>query len=307
MAGIAGIIILLLDVAILVLARDGRNKKKEMEVLLQRLDDALEGGEGAYAYDESMDSAIADRLNKLLRSSSMGKERAYQDRDRIKSLISDISHQIRTPLSNIMLYTGLLQEKKLDGQSRMLADQIQGQAEKLDFFMKELIRSSYMETDMIVVSPRTAPVGELVDRACQAVEAEALKKGILIRQPETDRIICKFDMKWTLEAVRNILENALKYSAKHTRVFVKTYQKESSNHLCLEITNTAGYPMDFTKEEIIERFFRGDKQRSSEGNGLGLAIVSTYVKALGGEFDIKIDCDQFKACVEMPLSAITIT
>ena len=65
MAGIAGIIILLLDVAILVLARDGRNKKKEMEVLLQRLDDALEGGEGAYAYDESMDSAIADRLNKL--------------------------------------------------------------------------------------------------------------------------------------------------------------------------------------------------------------------------------------------------
>ena len=64
---------------------------------------------------------------------------------------------------------------------------------------------------------------------------------------------------------------------------------------------------DFTKEEIIERFFRGDKQRSSEGNGLGLAIVSTYVKALGGEFDIKIDCDQFKACVEMPLSAITIT
>lgn len=166
MAGIAGIIILLLDVAILVLARDGRNKKKEMEVLLQRLDDALEGGEGAYAYDESMDSAIADRLNKLLRSSSMGKERAYQDRDRIKSLISDISHQIRTPLSNIMLYTGLLQEKKLDGQSRMLADQIQGQAEKLDFFMKELIRSSYMETDMIVVSPRTAPVGELVDRAC---------------------------------------------------------------------------------------------------------------------------------------------
>ena len=54
-------------------------------------------------------------------------------------------------------------------------------------------------------------------------------------------------------------------------------------------------------------FFVGDKQRSSEGNGLGLAIVSTYVKALGGEFDIKIDCDQFKACVEMPLSAITIT
>ena len=58
--------------------------------------------------------------------------------------------------------------------------------------------------------------------------------------------------------------------------------------------------MDFTKEEITERFARGDKARSGEGNGLGLAIVSTYAKALGGEFDIKIDCDQFKACLEMP-------
>ncbi len=114
----------------------------------------------------------------------MGKERAYQDRDRIKSLISDISHQIRTPLSNIMLYTGLLQEKNLDGQSRMLADKIQGQAQKLDFFMKELVRSSYMETDMIVVTPQTASAEELIDRACQAVEVEALKKRILIRKPK---------------------------------------------------------------------------------------------------------------------------
>ena len=58
--------------------------------------------------------------------------------------------------------------------------------------------------------------------------------------------------------------------------------------------------MDFTKEDIVERFARGDKARSSEGNGLGLAIVSTYTKALGGEFDIRIDCDQFRAVVELP-------
>ena len=65
--------------------------------------------------------------------------------------------------------------------------------------------------------------------------------------------------------------------------------------------NTSAYPMDFTKEDIVERFARGDKARTSDGNGLGLAIVSTYAKALGGEFDIKIDCDQFKACVMMPV------
>lgn len=285
MAGIAGIIILLLDVAILVLARDGRNKKKEMEVLLQRLDDALEGGEGAYAYDESMDSAIADRLNKLLRSSSMGKERAYQDRDRIKSLISDISHQIRTPLSNIMLYTGLLQEKKLDGQSRMLADQIQGQAEKLDFFMKELIRSSYMETDMIVVSPRTAPVGELVDRACQAVEAEALKKGILIRQPETDRIICKFDMKWTLEAVRNILENALKYSPEGSEVQIEIAPNE--DFTCISIQDEGIGIREEEQGLVFERFYRSRDVKKEPGMGIGLYLAREIISRQGGYIEAR--------------------
>ena len=98
---------------------------------------------------------------------------------------------------------------------------------------------------------------------------------------------------------QNLIENALKYSAKGTRVFVKTYFQKNgeSNRLCVDITNTSAYPMDFEKEDIVERFARGDKARSSEGNGLGLAIVSTYAKALGGEFDIKIDCDQFKACL----------
>ena len=285
MAGIAGIIILLLDVAILVLARYGRNKKKEIEVLLQRLDDALEGGEGAYAYDESMDSAIADRLNKLLRSSSMGKERAYQDRDRIKSLISDISHQIRTPLSNIMLYTGLLQEKKLDGQSRMLADQIQGQAEKLDFFMKELIRSSYMETDMIVVSPRTAPVGELVDRACQAVEAEALKKGILIRQPETDRIICKFDMKWTLEAVRNILENALKYSPEGSEVEIEIAPNEAFT--CISIQDEGIGIREEEQGLVFERFYRSRDVKKEPGMGIGLYLAREIISRQGGYIEAR--------------------
>ena len=285
MAGIAGIIILLLGVAILVLARDGRNKKKEMEVLLQRLDDALEGGEGAYAFDESMDSAIADRLNKLLRSSSTGKERAYQDRDRIKSLISDISHQIRTPLSNIMLYTGLLQEKKLDGQSRMLSDQIQEQAEKLDFFMKELVRSSYMETDMIVVSPRTAPVGELVNRACQAVEAEALKKGILIRQPETDRIICKFDMKWTLEAVRNILENALKYSPEGSEVQIEIAPNEAFT--CISIQDEGIGIREEEQGLVFERFYRSRDVKKEPGMGIGLYLAREIISRQGGYIEAR--------------------
>ena len=77
------------------------------------------------------------------------------------------------------------------------------------------------------------------------------------------------------------------------------YKRQEEN-VCMEITNTSGYLMDFEKEDIVERFARGDKARSSEGNGLGLAIVSTYAGALGGAFDIHIDCDQFKAKLAFP-------
>lgn len=117
------------------------------------------------------------------------------------------------------------------------------------------------------------------------------------------------DNMYCYRICQNLLENTLKYSAKGTRVFVKTSVKSGEGasdgsrkgrRICLEITNTSGYLMDFTEEDIVERFARGDRARSSEGNGLGLAIVSTYTKALGGEFDIRIDCDQFRACVELP-------
>lgn len=285
MAGIAGTIILLLSAVAFLLARDCRNKKKEMEVLLQRLDDALNGEVEVSAYDESLDSAITERLDKLLRSSSMGKERAYQDRDRIKSLISDISHQIRTPLSNIMLYTGLLQEKNQDGQSRMLADKIQGQAQKLDFFMKELVRSSYMETDMIVVTPQTASAEELIDRACQAVEVEALKKRVLIRKPEGERIFCKFDMEWTLEAVRNILENALKYSPEGSEVRIEIAPNEAFT--CIRIQDKGIGIREEEQGLIFERFYRSRDVKKEPGMGIGLYLAREIIARQGGYIEVR--------------------
>lgn len=259
--------------------------KIEMETLLQRLDDALDGEVKEYAYDESMDSAIAERLNKLLRSSSMGKDKAYKDRDRIKSLISDISHQIGTPLSNIMLYTGLLQERNQDEQSRRLADKIQRQAEKLNFFMKELSRSSYLETDMIVVSPQTARVEELVNRACQAVEVEALKKGILISQADGNGIFCKFDMKWTLEAVGNILENALKYSPEGSKVRIEIIPNEAFT--CIRIQDEGIGIREEEQGLVFERFYRSPDVKSEPGLGIGLYLAREIISRQGGYIEVR--------------------
>lgn len=90
------------------------------------------------------------------------------------------------------------------------------------------------------------------------------------------------DSVYLYRVCQNLIENALKYAASGTRVFLKTFVSKEDLHIeirrkiVFEITNTSGYPINFEKEEIVERFARGDKARSSEGNGLGLAIVSTY-------------------------------
>ena len=150
---------------------------KKMEAtyqnLLQRLDRAIGGEIQDTAYDESMDTAVTERLNRVVQISRMNQEKAEKERDIIKSLISDISHQVRTPLTNIMLYVGLLKEQDLDNDTKLLVDKIGKQSEKLEFFMKELVRLSYAEQEMISMHPKIMSVEEILHTSCQIVELAA--------------------------------------------------------------------------------------------------------------------------------------
>ena len=112
-------------------------------------------------------------------------------------------------LTNIMLYAGLLQENAITDDSIKMAKQIQRQSEKLDFFMNELVKSSYMETEMIAVHREENSIDELFAEACQEVELAALKKKIIFNIKECDRS-GSFDMKWTKEVLINLLDNAIK-------------------------------------------------------------------------------------------------
>lgn len=213
-----------------------RHFRKKLEAvyqeLLQRLDRALGGEIQDTAYDESMDAAVTERLNGVVRILGMSRERAEEERDTVKSLISDISHQVRTPLTNIMLYTGLLQEQPLGSSAAVLADKIGQQSKKLDFFMKELLKSSYAEQEMISIHPEMTSVEEILDLSCQMTELAALKKKIdLVREP-TDAF-CFADRKWTVEALGNVLENAVKYSPEYSQVSVRVVLYEA--FVCIQV------------------------------------------------------------------------
>lgn len=208
--------------------------RHEMEELLQRLDNALSGKRQDMIYNETLDSAVSERLDKLIQMSDRMVQQTDNEISSIRALISNLSHQIKIPLTNIMLYTSILQEKLEGEKNKELVQKVSAQAEKLDFFMQQLVKSSYAEIEMLHLMPEKYSVNELLGKACQTVELAALKKHIIVERRHTE-LTALFDMKWTVEGISNILDNAIKYSPENTMVDIQVIAYES--FICVQVTD----------------------------------------------------------------------
>lgn len=275
------------------------------QMLLERLDRAIDGEMQEEIFDESVDAAVTEKLNRLLELTNMHQEQAETERDTIKSIISNITHQIRTPVTNIMLYTGLLQEIVAAlGQDGGVTENIshlllklQKQADKLDFFMKELVKSTYTEQEMISLHPEMTDVQEIMAAACQTVELSAMKKGIVIavqsagdvqqhgKEETADGILCYADRKWTVEALENVLDNAVKYSPSGSRIDVRLRTGES--FLCVEIEDRGCGIREEEQGRIFERFYRAEEVSAEPGFGIGLYLVREVLSRQGGYARVK--------------------
>lgn len=239
-------------------------------------------------------------MQKLWKSRKKSLEKVSRSDQLRVDLITNVSHDLKTPLTSMVGYIELIKKEELSDVVKDYVDVISARAEKLGEMINSLFNLAKASSGNVELHKEKFEVNRLLEQIF-ADMSEQIKESELkfVKQYTEESTEIVSDNAYFYRICQNLIENALKYSAKGTRVFVKTYFQKNgeSNRLCVDITNTSAYPMDFEKEDIVERFARGDKARSSEGNGLGLAIVSTYAKALGGEFDIKIDCDQFKACL----------
>ena len=249
-----------------------------------------------------MDAALKEALE-IERRSMEQVSRSDQLR---MDLITNVSHDLKTPLTSMVGYVELLKKEELGDTARDYLEVISRRAQKLKEMIESLFSLAKVSSGNVELRREKITMNRMIEQIFADMDDK-------IRQSELEfvQILSREDTHLTTDSgymyriCQNLLENALKYSARGTRVFVKTFvvpgekknaaQESREQKVGLEVTNTAGYRMDFTKEDIVERFARADAARTSEGNGLGLAIVSTYAKALGGEFDIFIDCDQFKA------------
>lgn len=254
---------------------------------------------------DSVKEVSAKRLAEAVEIERQSLEKAAKSEQLKVDLISNVSHDLKTPLTSMVGYLELLKKEDLPEAAADYVEVISDKAEKLKEMIESLFSLAKASSGNIKMTPESIELNRLVEQIMADLEDRVENSGLhfVLQMTDEDTHFIS-DNLHMYRVCQNLIENALKYSAKGTRVFVKTFAQAESvsgrRQLCLEITNTAGYLMDFDKDDIVERFARGDKARSSEGNGLGLAIVSTYTSAMGGAFDISIDCDQFKAKLTFP-------
>ncbi|KUO49809.1 MAG: histidine kinase [Desulfitibacter sp. BRH_c19] len=254
--------------------------KNTINRLNHMLDSAISGNFSESTYDESMLSALEVKLGRFLSMSLFAENNLSTEKERIKALISDISHQTKTPISNIILYSQLLNEQKqLPNNSLEMIKQITVQSEKLDFLIKALIKTSRLETDIISVVPKADSVLDLVNDVYYKIKKNAEEKNIKI-QTICEECKAVFDKKWTEEALYNILDNALKYTPNGGNISVSVIPYEMFCRIDI-VDNGIGI-REGDINSIFMRFYRSIDVNQYEGVGIGLFLAREIVTKQGG-------------------------
>lgn len=213
-------------------------------------------------------------------------------------LITNVSHDLRTPLTSIIGFGELLEKEKLSIEGANQLKQLNNKAEYMRRLVDELFELTKVSSGVIEPHFENIDLIKLAEQTCGLLEDKIQAKNLVVKRHYSDNsIILNTDGTMLHQVISNLLGNAIKYSPEGSRIHIMI-NKESGN-IFVRMTNISSYEMDFTPEEIVQRFARGDKARSTSGSGLGLAIAQTYTDAIGGDFHIEIDGEQFIAIVKL--------
>lgn len=255
---------------------EGRERK-----FLQRLEEMIQkagqGGVERTEISESRYSALEDSLKRLLEDSHLSAESQKRQKDLVQGLISDIAHQTLTPIANLKMYTELLRETGT--QDAELVDTLEGQADRLDFLIRSLVKLSRMENGIIHVHPCAARVSDLLDRLQQDYAGRAGEKGVVLHIERTG-LTAVFDMKWTGEAVGDLVDNALKYTPPGGRVDIAA--RAYPFFIRLDIRDTGIGIGKGEIDRIFGRFYRGISVQDQPGVGIGLYLAREMIQAQKG-------------------------
>ncbi|MDD3140207.1 MAG: HAMP domain-containing sensor histidine kinase [Lachnospiraceae bacterium] len=266
-----------------------RKMKQLMNSLIHILDSAIDGSFTVTAFDESALSAVEAKMSRFLSSCTVSSKNLTMEKENIKCLISDISHQTKTPVANILLYSQILMEHDLPEDSAICAKSLATQAEKLEFLMLALVKVSRLESGIIAVNPQKGTGQVLLDSVIAQIRPKAEEKEITI---ETELIngTVYYDPKWTVEAIYNVLDNAVKYSPRQSTVTIRSVPYNLFFRIDI-IDQGIGIAKD-EQEKIFARFYRSANVSEQEGVGLGLFLTREILSDGGGYIKVSRALEQ---------------
>ncbi len=236
--------------------------------------------------DDMMLSKIQYQIMKLSDILKSQSKKEKLEKEKITALISDISHQLRTPLSNLNMYNNLLFDNSLsEVKKNEFLKNMQSQIEKLNWLMEALIKMSRLETGLIDLKCQRIPILQTLLQAVNMVAPKAEKKSIDITFKGDESIRVNHDTKWTQEAMFNILDNAVKYSPENTVIslFLEKYEL-----FCrIDISDEGSGIAEPDINKIFTRFYRGDNTNYIEGVGIGLFLSREIIAEQGGYIKVK--------------------
>lgn len=279
-----GLVAVVVIAAVVVIVFEHIRLRDIFRSLDRMLDSAIEGSFSESRYDESQLSAVENKLARYLSQCVSASRQLEWEKGHLRGLIADISHQTKTPLASIIIYAGLMQETSLTEECRGYAEALSMQAERLQFLIEELVKSGRLELGVIKVHPERGQIALCVSAAVEQTLPAANAKNISITWENT-AFIAVFDPKWTLEALSNLLDNAVKYTPPGGEIKINVRRYEM--FCCVDISDNGAGISEEEHGRIFERFYRSKAVRNAQGVGLGLYLAREIISAQGGYIKVK--------------------
>lgn len=252
------------------------------------LDDILSGKGLIEEQEEVWDTLwgkCKEKLSQVDRIWRKKEEASLAEKRQMKELISDISHQTRTPIANMKLYLEFLQEEELSEKGEEFLKNLGRQADKLDFLLQSMVKMSRLEAGIIQIKSEPGNLYETLTKSVTEIVPAAAAKQIELSVDCEEAYILRHDSKWTEEAIFNVLDNAVKYTGSFGKIHVKVIRQEIFTRISISDTGKGILPE--RQAEIFTRFYRETEVHEESGVGLGLYLTRKILELQGGYIEVR--------------------
>lgn len=235
--------------------------------------------------EDTLEGKMNEKLMKAARIWERKELESQQEKNSIKELISDISHQTKTPIANQKLYLEILRQEEMSGRAKEFLDSMESQTKKLDFLFQSLVKTSRLETGIIQIRRLDANLIDTLREAVASVVPLASKKQIGLFVESKECILIPHDRKWTGEAVFNILDNAVKYTAAGGEIHITVTRQEIFTQVSIRDSGK-GIAVE-RQAQIFTRFYREPEVQDQEGIGIGLYLARKIIELQNGYIEVR--------------------